>query len=200
MKTLCLDTSNQFLVLVLIEQNQIIDSYQEVCNKKQSELIIQRLDELFEKNRWKPSDLDSIVITKGPGSFTGVRIAMTVAKVMVQQLQIPLYTISTLQLYAGLKQCDVLLDARGQRAYYARYSNGDEIIEPTIITLDDYEKSDVLIMGDGSLIGLENNYPDFALNFFELKPYWQKVAFPELLGPDYLKKDEEYHAHTNSKG
>jgi tRNA threonylcarbamoyladenosine biosynthesis protein TsaB len=72
----------------------------------------------------KPMDIDQCVITDGPGSYTGVRIAMTVAKVMCAMRSLPLYTLGTLQLYAGRETCTVLLDARGKRAYAASFENG----------------------------------------------------------------------------
>ena len=74
----------------------------------------------------KVEDIDSIVITEGPGSYTGVRIAMTIAKVFAATKKIDLYTISTLQLYAGnLNNTLVLLDARGNRVYSAAFDNCD---------------------------------------------------------------------------
>ena len=117
MITLCMDTSHIYLVLALIRDDQVIARVQEECWKKQSEEIFPQLIGMMKKVQLEPEDIDQIVISEGPGSYTGVRIAMTVAKVVSALRKLPLYTIGTLQLYAGREDCRVLMDARGKRAY-----------------------------------------------------------------------------------
>ena len=111
MITLCMDTSHIYLVLALIRDDQVIARVQEECWKKQSEEIFPQLIGMMKKVQLEPEDIDQIVISEGPGSYTGVRIAMTVAKVISALRRLPLYTVGTLQLYAGREDCRVLLDA-----------------------------------------------------------------------------------------
>ena len=129
MITLCMDTSHKFLAVSMIKDDQVIASVQEDCWKKQSEYIFPVITKMTEDNNIRPEDIDNVVITKGPGSFTGVRIAMTIAKVFCAMAGKQLYTLETLQLYAGKKDCTVLLDARGKRAYTARFHDGKPLTE-----------------------------------------------------------------------
>ena len=95
MLTLCIDTSFRYLGLALIKDDAIIASYQKDCLKKLSETIFVILDDMFKTNNISPQEIDAICIAGGPGSYTGIRIAMTIAKTLAQVSDIALYTIST---------------------------------------------------------------------------------------------------------
>ena len=192
MLTLGMDTSSNFLVLVLMNENGVIDSVVEECFKHQSEEIFPRLIEMMEKHNYSSDDLDSIVVTEGPGSYTGVRIAMTIAKVFASLKEIPLYTIGTLQLFAGLNYCRVINDARGKRMYTAVLKDGKYIEEPHVSAIEDYKEENLEIVGDGHLVGKEDTVPDFAKNFYDLKNVWVKADNIDLVTPEYLKSSEEY--------
>ncbi|MBR3311105.1 MAG: tRNA (adenosine(37)-N6)-threonylcarbamoyltransferase complex dimerization subunit type 1 TsaB [Solobacterium sp.] len=193
MITLCMDTSHKFLAVSLIKDDQVIASVQEDCWKKQSEYIFPVITKMTEDNNIRPEDIDNVVITKGPGSFTGVRIAMTIAKVFCAMAGKQLYTLETLQLYAGKKDCTVLLDARGKRAYTARFHDGKPLTETAAVPLNEIELSDEdIVIGDGHLAGLPDNYPDLAENFLALKNEWKAVENVHLLTPEYLKSTSDY--------
>lgn len=192
MRTLCMDTSHRHLVLVLMEEDKIIASHQQQAWKKQSETIFVELVSLMESVKWSVDDLNRVVITKGPGSYTGIRIAMSIAKVLCTQKDIELYTISTLQLYAGLQDVYVMLDARSNRAYFGNVSNG-KIVDCAIHSLDDLKnKKDKPFVGDVDLIDLEKKEIDFVQNFADLKEYYEKVENKHTLTPEYLKDESAY--------
>ena len=196
MITLCMDTSQSFLVLALINKDQIIGSVQMNSWKRQSEELFPQLIQLMETHSVTVNDLDSIVITAGPGSYTGVRIAMTVAKVFCAMKEIPLYTLGSLQLAAGNDpHCHVLMDARGHRAYHAVYENGKLVGTAEAVDLDQLKETirpEETVIGDGSLIGREDCWPDLAANFLALREEWQAVENIHLLVPEYLKPSEAY--------
>lgn len=194
MITLCMDTSSKYLVLGILKDNVLQDSIQEECWKKQSEEIFTRLMELTERCGIVPEDIDSVVITEGPGSYTGVRIAMTIAKVFCVMGNKRLYTIGTLQLFAGMEKCRVILDARGQRVYTAVVEHGKYIEEPSVKSIEDVMAlaEELPVIGDGALIGKENVYPDLAANFAALKDVWVKAENTNLVRPEYLKSSESY--------
>ncbi len=195
MLTLCMDTSHTLLAVSLIDENQVVAKIQRECWKKQSEEIFPALEELLKESNKTVEDIDSIAITEGPGSYTGVRIAMTIAKVFAATKKIDLYTISTLQLYAGnLENCLVLLDARGSRVYSAAYNNTQNTLPLAIRTIDEVKDicSNYTIIGDGHLVGKEDYYPDVAENFLNLKSEWKKSENVHLVVPEYLKPSESY--------
>ena len=196
MITLCMDTSQTFLVLALLKEDQVLASVQETCWKRQSEELFPQLIRLMDENGVKTEDLSEIVITSGPGSYTGVRIAMTVAKVFAAMKDIPLYTLGSLQLIAGMEpHVHVLMDARGHRAYHAVYNGGKAVSGPQAEDVDDlrdFIQESETVLGEGHLIGREDIWPDLAQNFLLLKPEWKPAENVHLLTPDYLKPAEAY--------
>lgn len=192
MITLCMDTSHIYLALALIRDGSLIGSYQEICPKRQSEELIPRLQELMEKTGLQPEDIGSVVITEGPGSYTGVRIAMTAAKVFCSLRNIPLYTVSTLDLYAGSQTCRVVMDARGKRAYTAVYENGIRTEEQSVRPLEELAGEELPVIGDGRLLGREDCDPDIPGNFLKTRDRWKKADNVHLVVPEYLKPSEAY--------
>ena len=192
MITLCMDTSHTWLVIGLIKDDQVIGKVQEKCWKKQSEELFPRLIALMDDCHLQPEDIDQIVISKGPGSYTGVRIAMTVAKVFCAMADKPIYTVSTLLLYAGKKNCRVVTDARGKRVYTCLFNDVKALEEERAVEIEDLEIGDVNIVGDGALVGRQDEWPDIVDNFLELKDEWEKHDNVHLVVPEYLKSSASY--------
>ena len=192
MITLCMDTSHTWLVVGLIKDDTIIGKIQEKCWKKQSEELFPKIIELMDSLQLKPEDIDQIVISKGPGSYTGVRIAMTVAKVFCSMRNLPIYTISTLLLYAGMKNCRVIMDARGKRVYTALFKDCEVVDKEQVIEISELNIGDEEIIGDGSLVGKEDRWPDIVDNFKDLKAKWESWDNVHLVVPEYLKSSESY--------
>ncbi len=194
MKIICLDTSLKYLVIGLIENGKVVGSYQEECLKKQSELMLEKIDSLCVQYGWNPSEIEGVVISKGPGSYTGVRIAMTFAKMFCSMRKVSLYTVSTLQLYAGLEDVAVVMDARSARVYYGRYQNGSALQSDCVISIDEAIQSvkGLKVIGDGELVNKEVNYPNVVDNFLALKDHWILNENPHNVTPEYLKENTEY--------
>ena len=199
MITLCMDTSTQYLVIALIRDDQIVAKFQEKCWKKQSEELFPRLMDLMKEAGLEPEDIGQVVVSEGPGSYTGVRIAMTVAKVFCAMRNLPIATVGTLQLFAGMEpRARVVLDARGGRVYAAVYEYG--VLSGTVEAKPCEEvKAEILeaetVIGDGSLVGREDHIPDLAENFLALKDQWKYAENVHLVKPEYLKSSESYLPH-----
>lgn len=192
MITLCMDTSHTWLVLALIQDDRLIAEVQKKCWKRQSEEIFPNLISMMDSVNLQPEDIDQIVISEGPGSYTGVRIAMTIGKVFCAMRNLPLYTLPTMLLYAGKEDCRVVMDARGKRVYTCRYRDGKALEEQRAVAIADLKIGDEEIIGDGSLVGKEDNWPDIAQHFLDLKDEWKKAENVHLVVPEYLKSAESY--------
>ncbi|MBR2826342.1 MAG: tRNA (adenosine(37)-N6)-threonylcarbamoyltransferase complex dimerization subunit type 1 TsaB [Erysipelotrichaceae bacterium] len=195
MYTVGVDTSHQFLLLALLKDDRLVEGVQLDCFKHQSEYLIPEISKLLERHGLEASDIDSFVVAQGPGSYTGVRIGMTMAKVLGSLMNRDVYTLSTLQLYAGLEDCYVIMDARAKRVYVGRYKDGKPLMEDTIYTNDRMKEiidSGANVIGDLHLFGQEDKYGDLAQHFADLREFWQKVDNVDLLTPTYLKSSEEY--------
>lgn len=196
MITLCMDTSSTYLVVAVIKDDEVIGKIQKECWKRQSELLFPELLNLLEELELKADDIDEVVITEGPGSYTGVRIAMTVAKVFASMKNKPLATLSTLQLIAGMTpHCRVILDAHGKRVYTGVYENGTLVGDMQVLPIDELMEDlteDEVIIGDGHLVGRNDNMPDLAENFLALKKKWNYQENVHTVKPEYLKTSESY--------
>ena len=197
MKTLCMDSAHKHLVIALIEDGQIKAACEKECWKRQSETLFPELINCFQSAGWSVDDIDEAVISDGPGSYTGVRIAMSVAKVLCSSKNIPLSCISTLQLYAGLSEhAYVLLDARSKRAYFAHYHLGKMIGDEIVTTLDEITNiiSDhpYRVIGDTELLHCEKENVSLAENFCALLPFARKIDNIHSLTPRYLKDNDAY--------
>ena len=81
MLSLILDSANKELLVALYKDNIKLDETRYEARQKQSELMIPELDKIIKKNNINPKDVNEIIVTMGPGSYTGVRIALTIAKI-----------------------------------------------------------------------------------------------------------------------
>lgn len=193
MLTLCVDTAYKHLTCVLIKDNEIIASDSFECFKKQSEELLGTIKKLFNKAKMNPKQIDSICISNGPGSYTGVRIAMSLAKTIGQILPCDIYVISTLRLYAsGNPKTMVILNARASRAYVGVYDKNEIVLDDYIANIDEINPMDYTIVGDGSLIEKKDYYPNISNAFLATKPVWSKVNNIAYLVPKYLKENEDY--------
>ncbi len=196
MKTLALDTSHSFLTIALIENDHLIDSIQKPAFKQQSETIMVEIDRLFQKNGWKPKDLNALVLTDGPGSYTGLRISMTVAKVLGLIQGVKLYTLSSLQLLSGITpNVYALMDARAKRVYIGHYQFGKPVFEDKILTIEE-AKTVILdtdmVVGDATLIDQGATTVYCPQHFLDLKAFWKPVENVHTLAPHYLKEMNDY--------
>lgn len=101
MKILAIDTSNQPMAIALVEDQQLLATTTLKMVKNHSVYVLPTIDQLMQTVKWTPQDLDRIVVASGPGSYTGLRIAVTTAKTLADTLQIELVTVSSLAVLAA---------------------------------------------------------------------------------------------------
>ena len=121
MITLAFDTCLDKMYTVLKRDGEVLASriVENKDNKYHSAFLISTLQEIMSENKVKPQDISLIAVNIGPGSFTGIRACVTVARVMAQQLNCKAVGISSLEILAQLapKNPLVALDARKNCAY-----------------------------------------------------------------------------------
>lgn len=189
MLSLVLDTSFRYLTVALAEDHHILASTSYEAWQKQSEYTMQEVSQLFDKAGKKPHDVNRIGVTIGPGSYTGIRIALTIAKVMASQLHIPLVTISSLQLLAGvLGEWHVITDARGGRCFYGHYLNGVALQPDQLTTIDQLAMEQGPWIGDTELIGKPQIDIDRVSNLIDLTLFLAPVDEVDTVVPRYLKE------------
>jgi tRNA threonylcarbamoyladenosine biosynthesis protein TsaB len=165
MNVLALDTSNYSLGIALINEDKVIGEYMTNMKKNHSVRVMPAIERLLADCDMKPADLDKIVVAKGPGSYTGVRIGVTIAKTLAWTLNIPLVGISSLEvLAAGVGRhfdgfVSPLFDARRGQIYTGlyQYKNGqlESVINDQILLsinwaerLREFEEKVLFVGGD----------------------------------------------------
>ena len=100
MKVLAMDTSNKTMSVALADENGIVDEITTSANQNHSVQLMPAIEELMKNQDWNPADLNKIIVAKGPGSYTGVRIGVTVAKTLAWTLGLELVGVSSLEVIA----------------------------------------------------------------------------------------------------
>jgi tRNA threonylcarbamoyladenosine biosynthesis protein TsaB len=97
MNLLAIDTSNQTMGVAVLRENQISGEIMTNIKKNHSIRLMPAVDELMREISMTPEELNKIVVAKGPGSYTGVRIGLTTAKTMAWALNVPVVGVSSLE-------------------------------------------------------------------------------------------------------
>ncbi|MDR7080167.1 tRNA threonylcarbamoyladenosine biosynthesis protein TsaB [Neobacillus niacini] len=127
MTILAIDTSNYPLGVALIEENQVLGEYITNLKKNHSVRIMPAIQTLMKDCERVPAQLTKVVVAKGPGSYTGVRIGVTIAKTMAWSLKVPLVGVSSLEIMAAGAgryfdgYISPLIDARRGQVYTGLY-------------------------------------------------------------------------------
>ena len=193
MATLLLDSSNTSLS-VGIESNGLLLGYTSYESwQSQSEHMIPEIDKLLKKFNLSRKDISAVITSIGPGSYTGVRIALTIAKVIGLCLDVPIYPVSSLRVLKDNEKPSIcLINARSNRSYFGVYEGNKVIINDCIKTNEevlDYVKEhpSYSICGNASYLGYENKDTNICLQMVSLLKDLESVKDSLGLKPIYLK-------------
>lgn len=135
---LLLDSSNTDLTIAIVCEDKLLYSYSEYAWQRQSEKMIPVLQKALNETGYNLNQFDTIVCGKGPGSYTGVRIAMTIAKTIALMSGAKLILASSLALLGGdNKDFVALMNARSNRSYIGIYSNDNPLLNDQVVNNDE---------------------------------------------------------------
>ena len=130
MKIAAFDTSSKALTLAILEDETLLAQMTLNIKKNHSITLMPAIDFLMNSLNMKPKDLDRIVVAQGPGSYTGLRIAVATAKTLAHTLKIELVGVSSL-LALVPEQAEGLvipiMDARRNNVYAGFYQSGQAV-------------------------------------------------------------------------
>lgn len=135
MLVLGIDTSNAVLTIALVENDKVLKEITEVTKNDHSKKLMPAIKQLFELTNRNPQQLNRIVVAEGPGSYTGVRIGVTVAKMLAWTLEKELVGVSSIEVIARNIKKDGLIiplfDARRETVFAGVYDGEsyDAVIE-----------------------------------------------------------------------
>lgn len=194
MYSLVIDTSTKFLYLSLVNCDKIISEHIFEGSKNHAGNSVYQLDLMLKENGLSIDDITSIYCGKGPGSYTGLRISVTIAKMLASFKNIKLYAVSSLFL-AGSgydnKNVAVLFDARRGNSFSACF--GETNIIDKLRDTNEFIES-VKDLEDIKIV-YEN---DFKVNPIKVIENSVEVSNPDEFIPDYLRITEaEYNLEHN---
>ena len=190
---LLLDSSNTSLTVGLCNQDKLIDFTSYEAWQTQSEHMIPEIDALLIKHKIGKEDISGVMVTIGPGSYTGVRIAITISKVIAVALNVPVYPISALQILKKDKKPSIcLINARSNRSYVGVYEDDKCLLKDCIMTNDEVlqyiaEHPDYVICGSCKYLGVESYQSNIAEEMFSLLGRVSPCEDARALKPVYLK-------------
>jgi len=226
MNTLTFDTSGSFLSIGLKTDNGYFEENRS-AGLRHSEHLLPSVSRLMEAAELEFINLDLIVCSKGPGSFTGLRIGMSTAKGLAAGHQTPIVSVASLDMPAyGLDFFDgavvPVIDAKKKRYYSAIFSKGerksdylDISVSDLLEKLKDYKH--VLFTGPDCVKFIEElaetdadvNFSiesyktgqGFAQTMIELgeRIFSERGADPESSGPLYIRLSDAELANTKKK-
>ena len=183
MLRLFLDTSNKYLYIAVLNDLKVVFEHVQPGNNNHSETLVQVLENTLKENNIELDNIEEIFVGRGPGSYTGVRVACTVAKVLAYIKNKKLYSFSSLDLLltTNLSFGKVVCQMDARRGFsYAKAFNisknievikeeeftettklQDEFADALFITNESYNYNPVILIEKG-LFREENNIHGFV--------------------------------------
>jgi len=191
LKRLVIDSASKYLFVALYEDLQCLGKYYESGNNDHSTKLMIEIERIFKMNETKVADLDEIIIGIGPGSYTGLRIGVVIAKMFGWNNDIKVKSISSLALIASSHSGNELIiseiDARRGNSFIGVYKNDGEgliLAQDEILTnLEEFTnslKESYVLLSNGE-INLEKILKSNLLN---------EVEDIHSLNPNYLRITE----------
>jgi tRNA threonylcarbamoyl adenosine modification protein YeaZ len=186
MKYLYIDTSSNYLYTGVVENNSLICERKIKFDKDLSTMALSTIVEMLNENEIAPTNIDKIILVNGPGSFTGCRIGITIAKTYAWALNIPITTITSLEAMALVNdEYDFhvpLLDARREYVFAGIYdSNNNQILK------NQYIKKGVL---ETAVSNMSDNFVYITNDEIELNGD-KKTYSPDILKIVLKYKDKQ---------
>lgn len=193
MKIIAIDSSGLVASVAVLEDDNLIAEYNVQYKKTHSQTLLPMLDEIKRMIGLDLKTVDAIAVSKGPGSFTGLRIGSATAKGLAQAINVPIVEISTIegmacnmygsdslicpimdarrgQVYTGVYLCQNDENGRGLRNVFGDCAMSLEDLLPKLEELSKEFKRDVVFLGDGVPVFKEK------IDAFRNLDYWYAPA------------------------
>lgn len=149
LKRLVIDSATKYLYIGLFEDEKCLGKFYEAGHNDHSVKLMSEIEVLFNENNLAVRDLAEIIVGIGPGSYTGLRIGVVVAKMFGWNNDIPVKTVSSLAMMASTCQGNLLIlpeiDARRGNSFLGLYRNVgkglEKAAEEQLTNLEEYKNS-----------------------------------------------------------
>ena len=209
MKYLYIDTSSAYLYTGIVEEDKLLIEKKKYLEHELSKESLYIVSEMFDEANLSVDDIDKIIVVNGPGSFTGIRIGLTFAKVYAWAKKIEVTSISSLDAMAISTNISTnkvpMLNARRGYVYTGIYSKDNELLfDNSYFKLDEFMNSlnkldDYKIISNDEEIELDKI--EYNPNILEIVSYYKNKESinPHELNPNYLKKTAAEEAKDDNR-
>ena len=208
MKILYIDTSSSYLYSAILDDTKILAEVKKEFGTSLSEESLPEIAKLFERANLKPKDIEKIIVVNGPGSFTGIRIGITIAKTYAWALNLDIITISALE--AMSISCEEetnhvpVIDARRGYVFAGIFDKDSNVIfKPKHILIEELdkelEKLDNYTIISNNELDHYNNIVKYDPNIFKIveRVKERESVNPHAVNPEYLKLTEAEESKLN---
>lgn len=201
MRILYIDTTTSYLYTGVVIDGKLLTEVKQDFGKDLSSVALKKISEMLESNNLKPNDIDKIIVVNGPGSFTGIRVGVTIAKTYAYGLNKEITTITSLEAMAISCKDNTfkvpLIDARRGYVYGAIFNDDNShVLKPQYIKLEAIKCAVDNLIGDFTYI---SNQKFDDIETIEYNPDIEKIVNtfkdkesenPHAVSPIYLKLTE----------
>lgn len=197
MKYLFIDTASFYINIVITDNEKVLIKHTELNDNKLSERIFNIIEKVFIDADINVAEIKKIFVANGPGSFTGIRVGLTIAKTFAWAKKVPLIPVSTLELMVSGAEASLnmaVINDRNGYVYAGVYDNNLNCLLEDDYGLLDYffKKTDPLTeyYSYEKFIGLNIKEP--VLDFLKIinKHKGDRLFEVHLIAPNYIKKTE----------
>ncbi len=195
MKRLVIDTATKYLYIGLFDDNSLIDEIKRIGNNDHSAKAMLYIEEILISNQVDIKEIEEIIVGVGPGSYTGVRVGVVIAKTLANELGAALYKISTLVLKSSaINEIHAsLLDARRNNVFSVVVDDGEIAFDERLRLRCEFKDEIAILFGD--IVISDDDHFDVSID--NVIKYVEKVDDIIGLEPNYLKITE---AEQNKDG
>jgi len=182
--SLFIDTTNNYCYAAIYQSKTLINSIKLKVDKNVTDIVVDAIDNLLKENNVEKKDVKKIFLNIGPGTFTGVKVGVIVAKVWkIVYPDVEIYTSNSLLLQTKKHPAVSVIDAKSKKLYIAVYGEDKVILEPTLIDVEALNNYTGLDVKEIYRDNIDDMYDNFLLHYdkFEL------VKDIDKLEPIYLK-------------
>ena len=204
MKILYLDTSSSFLYTAILEDDKIIKEVKEELGNNLSVYTLPKIEEMLSDANININDIEKIIAVNGPGSFTGIRIGLTITKTLAWAKNIPIIQVSSLEamsLSAGEDYNYVVpaIDARRGFVYASIYDNQKDLfvmnekhisLSTLLVALQSIQEPVTLITNDDIKVNYNIKKYDPDISKIVLNTMNRESVNPHAIDANYLKLTE----------
>lgn len=192
MKRLLFDVSTNVMYVAYARDEILVDFSIRIATRDHAKYLVDRIDQVLKRNRVSLDQIDEIIIGYGPGSYTGIRIAVVVGKMLAYTKKIRLKVVSSLFFmtsgYEG--KIAACIDARRGYVFSGIYEDGKVIAHDAYLKLADLYTQEVFKNAQTVIID-DRNYEINIKRIIEQSTFVDQI---HDLEPNYLRKTE---AETN---